>query len=114
MAMPAGPTAHFIVIQAHLSLGLLKAALDGPAAPGYPYDLLQGRGLPGKDHVGGQVRIAHTPPDQQPAASTGLLRWDQRLPAPVISAWPLRPIAGTQPSPALRRQRGQERLDRLL
>jgi hypothetical protein len=112
MALPAGPTAPCIVLQAHRSRGRLTAAREGPAAPGSPDDRRQGRGLPGQDPVGGQVRSAHTPPDPQPAAPPGLLRWAQRRPAPVLPAWPRRPLAGPPPSPARRRQRGQARLDR--
>ena len=36
MPIPAGPAPHFIVVQADFSLGLLKAALDGPAAARLP------------------------------------------------------------------------------
>jgi hypothetical protein len=73
MAMPAGPTAHFIVIQAHLALGGLKATLDGPAAASHPHDRLERGGLWGKDYIRLQLRGgADTAPDQEPAAPPGL------------------------------------------
>ncbi len=112
MPIPADPAPHFIVVQAHFALGLLNAALDGPSAAGYPDDLRQGRDLRGKDHVGGQVRgIAQTPPDQQPAAPSGLQRWGQGQPAPVVPAGALSPVACTEAGPAVLRRGGQEAFD---
>jgi hypothetical protein len=64
MPIPGRPAPHFILIQAHFSLGLLKAALDGLAAPSHSHDLLQGRRVWGKHHIGGQLRGgAQTAPD---------------------------------------------------
>ena len=87
MPLPGRPAPHFILIQAHFSLGRLKAALDGPAAPSHPHDLLQGRRVRGKHHLGGQLRgSAPTAPDQPPAAPAGHQRCSQGQPAPVIPA----------------------------
>src|SRR5512132_712401 len=107
MAMPAGPTAPVIVIQAHLSRGGLKATLDGPAAASHPHDRRERGGLWGKDHIRLQLRGgADTAPDQEPAAPPGLWGLGQRQPVPVLPARPLRPVASTAPAPALQRQAG--------
>src|SRR3954451_12676623 len=67
MAIPAMPGAHFIVVQANLLLGHLKACLDRPA---HACDTCQ-RGKAGvcraEDHVVRHiVRILAVTPDQQP------------------------------------------------
>jgi hypothetical protein len=36
VAMPAGPRAHFVLIQPDLALGGFKTRLDGPACARYP------------------------------------------------------------------------------
>lgn len=104
MPIPARPAPHFIVVQAHFPLRLLNAALDGPAAPGHPHDLLQRRSLGSKHHRGGQLGGgAETAPDQQPAAPARLQRCGQGLPSPVRPARPPRC-----------RQAGQARFHRAL
>ena len=110
MPIPARPAPHFIVIQADFRFGLLKAALNSPAAACHPHDLPQGCGKRGKDHIRRQVRRgAQAPPDQQPAAPAGHRRQGQGLPAPVRPPRPLGAIAGTAPCPARRGPAGQQR-----
>ena len=84
-AVPTGPAAHLIRVQAHLACGGFKAAFNGPAGARHPHDSLPGGLLGGQDHIRGQLRGGADPaPDQQPAAPV----WRQGLghgqPVPVI------------------------------
>src|SRR5258706_16163088 len=67
VAIPARPSADFIVVQAHLALGLLQARLNGPPPPCYPYQLRE-RGLWRSPHAiaGTLTRLGQTAPDQHP------------------------------------------------
>jgi hypothetical protein len=112
MARPAGPTAPFLVIQAHRSRGGRNATLAGPAAASHPHDRLERGGWWGKDprrlpRRGG----ADTAPAQEPAAPPGRWGLGQRQPGPVLPARPLRPVASTAPAPPRHRPAGQERVD---
>src|SRR4051812_4855006 len=98
MAIPALPGAHFIVVQATLLLGHLKACLDRPA---HAWDTCQ-RGKAGvcraEDHVVRYiVRILAVTPDQQPVLPVWLLRpasARQAQAGPVVEAFALGPGAG--------------------
>jgi hypothetical protein len=109
MPIPAGPAPHVILIQAHVALGLLNTTLDGPAAPSYPYDLLQGRRVRGQDDRGGQLRGgADTAPDQPPAALAGRQQRRQGQPAVVVPARPLSAVPCTEARSPRQRQGGQD------
>src|SRR5262245_18862856 len=115
MAMPAGPTAHFIVIQTDGTLRLFKALFDGPPAPSHLHHSGQRRGVWRKHDVRRQLRrLTQTSAYQEPAAPVGLPRGSQGEPPPVIPARTFGAVASAQPGPALRPQRCQNAFDLVL
>jgi hypothetical protein len=68
-----------------------------------------------KHDVRRQLRgIAQTLAHQEPPAPVRLQRCGQGEPPPVLPAGAFRPVAGTQPAPALSRQRRQDGFDLLV
>jgi len=80
MPIPAGPTAHLILVQPNRAFGDVEAFLDGPAHADNPHQRGRGGGGWGKRHVGRQAaRVAETAPnDQVWVWWTGGLSWRHR------------------------------------
>src|SRR5262245_40930512 len=109
--MPPGPTADFVLIQAAVALGQLKALLDRPACPGNPNQGREARARrPAAGEVGHLLGVGHAPPDQQPpgvGTRVGAVGPEHR---PVVHPRPLRPAPTAEPVPPVRRHLGEQRL----
>ena len=55
MAVPPGPTAYFILVQAHFAFGFLKTLLDRPPTPNGADHLAKGGGVGSKHQEIGQL-----------------------------------------------------------
>src|SRR2546423_10350198 len=94
MPIPPLPVAHFIVIQSDLLLGQLKSFFHLPAAASRPHDLFQAHRLRRKDEVVGDLGgIRQATPGEQPLLPPWLCPAKiERLPGPIVEAWPLTPL----------------------
>jgi hypothetical protein len=105
MTMPAGPRAHFVLVQPDLALGYLKATLDSPAHARHPYQLGQGRRRRGECQIEGEFfRLFDFAADQQaflPAGSD--LRRAVGQIGPVVQPRSLGAVAGREALPRLGR-----------
>jgi len=114
MPIPSHPTPYFIVIQPDLALRLCKAPFHGPAAAGHLHHRLQHGRLGGTHDVRRErCRSAQTPAHPEPPPPGGLQRRGQGEPLPVIPARAFGAVPSPQPTPTLRRQRCQDRFDRV-
>jgi hypothetical protein len=68
MPIPAGLTAHLVVIQPHFPVGRLKATLDRLSGADPPYDLRRGHALAGEDYIRWQfLRVADRSAYEEPS-----------------------------------------------
>lgn len=65
VSVPTAPRSHFIVIQAQLRLGVLKAAFDGPTGAGRPGQFSQGDGRRRERQIGRQGPFRQGTADQE-------------------------------------------------
>ena len=72
VAVPAGPGADLVLIEADLALGGLEAGLDRPARAGDPHEVGERRAVGGVGQVEGElVGLGEAAPDQQPLLPAG-------------------------------------------
>src|SRR3954453_1941392 len=104
MAMPAGPGAHLVVVQADFAFGRFKRSLDGPPCARHPNQIGQAGRLGSQRKIKGErLRLRELAADQQPLLPAALGIRPIGQPGPVIQPRPLRPLTGTQPLPAVAR-----------
>src|SRR5262249_16486996 len=115
MAIPSRPTPPFTWSQPDVAFGLFETPCNGPSAAGDLHHRCQPRRLRGKHHVRCELRrVVQTPAYPKPPTPVRLQRRGQGEPPPVIPAWAFRPIARTQPGPALSPQGRQKSFDLVL
>ena len=101
MLLPALPAPHLVLIQPHLSLGLLKALLYGPPGPGRLRHFLQGSPRRAVAHVVSQpLWSGHAAPSQQLATSARLPQTPYFHGGPVVHSGSLGPVSSAAPGPA--------------
>ena len=111
MPVPAVPGPHFVLIQAQLRLGFLKAAFDGPTGTGGQGQFGQGTGHGREGQIGGQTPFVQGAADQKIALADRLGRRVDRLASPFVLTGSLaaRPCAEPRPRRSVGRWRGRPR-----
>ena len=101
MAIPTGPRAYFIVIQADFILADLERRLDGPARARNARELFQGspHGSAGKE-ISELLRGGDATPNEQPAFVSRRRGWKRAI-RPIVEPWPLATITGAQAYPSI-------------
>src|SRR5690606_8229033 len=115
MSVPAGPTTHFILVQANFTFGGFQGDFDGPAATGNVNHHCQLSSFRGKNGKGRQfLRLIKLAAYQEPSTPARLRRPVDGQQQPIVPARPFSTITGTQSRPTISRQVSQQRTHPML
>ena len=105
VAVPGGPLADLVLVEADLAFAGLEALLDAPSGAGHPHERGQRDGLGRPAAVEGQFPVGDTSPDQQPVMSRDFVGgWLDAYPGPVVLAFAFGTLARRAPVPGAGRQ----------